>query len=197
MPERLERTSRVTYTDSQSGDWDEFYSTYAPRGLRYASSLVRCHADAEEVVHDAFCRLIQGRSHPSRKSGGDLAPLLFTTIRHLAIDLMRRRARQPRTTTMNQDEILDRHGNMDHDHPDGVAMVLRLLAQLPDTWREALQLRIHGELTYREIAQVLTCTPAQVRTWIYRARLRLAKELRLLEGRPCESASEVNYEPLS
>ena len=49
--------------------------------------------------------------------------------------------------------------------------------QLPTSWADALRLRIDGELSYDDISKVLKCTKAQVRTWIYRARRQLERDL--------------------
>jgi len=43
-------------------------------------------------------------------------------------------------------------------------------------------LKVHGMLSYDEIAQTLDCTKAQVRTWIFRARQQLKKELEKQES---------------
>ena len=54
----------------------------------------------------------------------------------------------------------------------------RLIESLPDTWREALTLREQQQMGYREIAETLGATEAQVKTWLHRARVRLAQGLR-------------------
>ncbi len=51
------------------------------------------------------------------------------------------------------------------------------LEQLPPEWADALKLKVNGQLSYAEIADVMNATHAQVRTWIYRARRQLETEL--------------------
>ena len=55
------------------------------------------------------------------------------------------------------------------------------LAKLPDRWREALLLRTSG-LNYEEISEAMTCSKAQIRTWIFRARQQLISQLKLEEA---------------
>ena len=50
----------------------------------------------------------------------------------------------------------------------------RALADLPESHRSALMLREFGDLSYAEIAETLGVTTGVVKTWIYRARRRLA-----------------------
>jgi RNA polymerase sigma-70 factor (ECF subfamily) len=56
--------------------------------------------------------------------------------------------------------------------------VRRHIAELPDSWREALVLREQQGMGYREISEVLGATESQVKTWLYRARAKLAKSLK-------------------
>ena len=44
---------------------------------------------------------------------------------------------------------------------------------LPDSWRQALVLREQQGLAYKDIAEMLGATEAQVKTWLHRARARL------------------------
>lgn len=46
---------------------------------------------------------------------------------------------------------------------------------LPDNWRQALVLREQQGLGYREIALTLEATESQVKTWLHRARNRVAR----------------------
>ena len=75
---------------SKSG-WldDQFCAEVTSQANRFALSIVRETSDAEEIVQEAFCRLIQkeGLSVANRKA------LLFKTIRNLSIDLLRKKGR--------------------------------------------------------------------------------------------------------
>ena len=52
-----------------------------------------------------------------------------------------------------------------------------ILAELPDNWSAALNLKVSAGLGYDEIASVLGATRDQVRIWIYRARKQIHREL--------------------
>jgi RNA polymerase sigma factor (sigma-70 family) len=64
----------------------------------------------------------------------------------------------------------------------GHEVLYQLIDQLPPSWKDALHMRVMGGLSYLEISRALHCTPAQVRTWLYRARRQLADQLRSRDG---------------
>lgn len=53
------------------------------------------------------------------------------------------------------------------------------LGELPETYREPIRLRLFGELSYREIADLLGLPEGTVKSRLHRGRRRLAEELEL------------------
>ena len=134
--------------------------------------------DAEEVVQEAFLRLARREIEEAWTEENErrFTGMLFTTVRNLSIDLLRKKGRRKNVSLTNVNEPMV-------EQPDeGSArqlnqQITQLMSELPETWAEALKLKLTGELTYEEIATVLDCTKAQVRTWIFRARKQLARGL--------------------
>ena len=157
--------------------FDEAFEEYSIRGLRYATSMLRSSADAEEVVQEAFCRLMLSR-HKVEVTD-DFAAVFFTTVRNLCMDLIRKRKRRPEVPIVKVSEI---SANQSAPGSSDDVSVLKQAIQeaindLPDNWADALKLRINANLSYEEISAVLKCTRSQVRTWIYRARRQLEQAL--------------------
>lgn len=180
-PDSPDRNSISQEIDAASA---RCFGTFAPQAMRYAMSIMQSWSDAEEVVQEAFCRLIEsGKWNPSRSAddAGESAlnskAVLFATVRNLSIDRVRQQGRrrfeafdvcQLSTTENNSDEArLEQLEN-------GVQAGLKTM---PTEWADAIQLRMNGDLSYQAIAQILGATHGQVRTWIYRARKQLAKDL--------------------
>ena len=113
---------------------------------------------------------------PDDQSEKRFAGLLFTTVRNLSIDLLRKKGRRKDVPLTSVGEpVATNHEAASLAQLNG--QISRLMDELPDHWAEALKLKIAGDLSYEDIAKVLDCTKAQVRTWIFRARKQLAKEL--------------------
>ncbi len=190
------RISGKTMTDEElvaslfTGKNDAFsvlYERYAARGVGYARSLLKNEDDSEEAVQEAFCRLLKPKnmSAISPERGG-FGALFFGTIRNLSIDMLRK---QRHRTHISLDAVkepsVDRQGS-GFEGIDLEKKMNALIEALPANQADALKLKLEGGLSYDEIANVLECTRAQVRTWIYRARRQMESSFRkegLIEGK--------------
>ncbi len=175
-----ENVERQTNTDRAFRNPESFCEGIAPQATRYAMSIVRVWADAEEIVQEAFCRLIQsnrGSENPGLEIDSSSKALLFATVRNLSIDQLRKQKRrrfEPLDVAQLPGKKVPFEGSRLWQLELGVQAILK---DLPNQWSDALQLRINGDLSYDEIASVMGATHAQVRTWIYRARKQLEKDL--------------------
>ena len=156
------------------------FPEFQQRAHRYARCLVGNDWDAEEIVQEAFCKLARRESEGGGTGPAEApAALLFTIIRHQAIDLSRKRQVRRRVPWSEIPEPSSREsgGSAASDLNELVTGIRAAFERLPPRWADALHLRVAGELSYEEIARVLECSHAQVRTWIYRARKQLATQL--------------------
>ncbi len=155
-----------------------FFDQNAPSVTRYAMSIVRRWADAEEISQEAFCKILQNKTVANVESNSEAKTILFTTVRNLSIDHLRKQGRRrfepidAHTLTTNKSKQLE--VGLEQLEA-GIAQAMR---DLPSEWAEALQLKVNGGLRYDEIANVLSATHSQIRTWIYRARKQLQTELK-------------------
>lgn len=177
IPENVERQPDCNGTFN---DVESFCEGIAPQATRYAMSIVRIWADAEEIVQEAFCRLLQSdrlSDNSDRDSNASDKAFLFTTVRNLAIDQLRKQKRR-RFEPLDVGQIATTKTHSDDTRLQRLEQgVQAILKDLPNQWSDALQLKVNGGLSYEEIANVLDATHAQVRTWIYRARKQLEKDL--------------------
>lgn len=165
-----------------TGDGSAFpvlYERYAAEGMRYAYSLLQNESDSEEAVQEAFCRLLKPLSRGAvDPAQGGFCALFFRTLRNLCIDMLRKRRIRSHVSLHEIPEPLAcAHGN-GCEIASVQEAVLSLLEKLPSNHADAFKLRLNGGLSYVQIAEVLGCTRAQVRTWIFRARRRLEERVR-------------------
>jgi RNA polymerase sigma factor (sigma-70 family) len=165
-----------THPSESSALLESFCAEFAPLAARYAMSIVRCWSDAEEIVQEAFCRMIQvGRDIENEAAG---KAMLFAIVRNLAIDQLRKNGRR-RFEAVDTSQIEKTKQSTDETNLERLEKGIQEgFKMMPNQWSDALQLKINAELSYDEIASVLNATHAQVRTWIYRARKQLEKDLR-------------------
>lgn len=132
----------------------ELYDRHGAAALGLAARIVRTREEAEDVVHDAFVAIVE-RAHQYQPERGTVAGWLVTTVRNLALDRVRRRARREGITR----EELAHEPQAPPADPEaqlGVAaeslVVRRALQALPPAQRATLELAFDEGLTYPEIA---------------------------------------------
>lgn len=131
----------------------------------------------EDLVQDALLRLFRQRASYDWSDGG--WSLMAKAVARNVISCRRRKLGQ----SLDADEsILEGLGAaLDPAErimtEENAAVMRRRIEALPDAWRDALVLREQQEMSYRDIAESLGATEAQVKTWLHRARVRLLGQL--------------------
>jgi len=141
----------------------EVYERSAPAGFRLAYLLTGDRALAEDLVQEAFLRFV-GRLHHLREPEAFDAYLRRTVV-NLSKDVFRRRAVERSYLERRTAEF--REGQMDPDVAAYESMRAALLS-LPQRQRAAIVLRYYEDLHESEIADVLRCRPATVRSLVAR-----------------------------
>jgi RNA polymerase sigma-70 factor (ECF subfamily) len=163
-------------TSPRPQEWRGWLAEQTGRLLLFARQQTRSHADAEDVLQEAVVEAW-------RKAGGVAPPplaLVFATIRRRAIDLARRneRRRQREAASDPGDVAWFDPTHEDTETRDAVEAGMKTL---PDIYREVVTLKIWGELTFEEIAQVLE-VPANTAASRYRYGLEALRKT--LKGLP-------------
>jgi RNA polymerase sigma-70 factor (ECF subfamily) len=154
-----------------------------PHALAYAASLVRNQDQAEDVVHDCYCRLLQRATVYDLPRDGQ--KILLRAITNAAIDLQgRQRVLRSLDVGNGGDcpesgEVMDRRT----EGPMAGAMMRELeqaleagLEQLPLAQRAALQMKSMGH-SLQEIADTLAISASHAGVLVHRARQSLARSL--------------------
>ena len=127
--------------------------------------------DAEDVIHDAFCRLWS--RHPDVSNESEAIKLTYTAVRNLAIDRYRSASTRH---TLNIDQCPETGIRPDdnlaaEERAETYETIVRLSRKLLDDTQYAI-FRLHdieGE-TYPDIAEELGMSPENVRMTLSRAR---------------------------
>jgi RNA polymerase sigma-70 factor (ECF subfamily) len=165
----LEITDKEIVTRVGSGDEAAFallYGRYARPLKHYAFRLVADEQEAEDLVHEAFLRLMgvakTGLFDPAR---GTLQAFFYSIVHNLCLD----RLRQPKVERPLSGEEIARESKGEFARAR-VRRAVRVLKRLPRHYRVALLLRVRDGFSYAEIASKLNASEAQVKTWIFRGR---------------------------
>jgi RNA polymerase sigma-70 factor (ECF subfamily) len=143
--------------------------------------LVGNRQSAEDLFQDTFLRVL--RALPEYQEDGRFSGWLFGIANNLAVDLQRRR-RVQRRYFLDDDEALtaaiDYHSAADAEVER--AEVMRLaeaaLRQLPEKQRQVFLLRQYGDLSFKEIAELLGEPRNTVLSHMHYAVTKLRQQLR-------------------
>ena len=151
------RFDQVVAAANAGGDWAwrELYRGYAPAVDRYLRA--RGVPDAEDLVGETFLRVVH---HLDRFSGDeiDFRAWVFAIARNLVVDAARRNTRRPSDATpVDTLQALAPVGDAEDDAMGelGTSEVVRILSGLTDDQRDVLLLRIVGDLSIAQVAEIL------------------------------------------
>ena len=154
---------------------ERMIGAYERRGrdlLAFAYRLLGSAAAAEDVVHDAFLRLLDGRCRLD-DARGEIELLLFGVVRNVAREQHKRTAHEQRRSEPRPGEDLAATGTI----PEHVLAVRAALGRLSESDREVIVLSAYHGYTPKEIAVALGSTALVVRVRLHRARGRLRADL--------------------
>jgi RNA polymerase sigma-70 factor (ECF subfamily) len=151
------------------------YDRFGVRLYRTAFGIVRSRQNAEDVVQDVFLGVLKSRQRLGAVR--DLTAYLFTALRRAAGRSAQRRARGPVLSEAAVDAAAAAEHPRDDRRPCGERLQRALLA-LPPEQREVVLLKIDGELTFAQIAEVIGVS---MNTAASRYRYALEKLRKLLE----------------
>ncbi|MCA9185670.1 MAG: RNA polymerase sigma factor [Pirellulaceae bacterium] len=152
--------------------------------FHYAVCRVGSRADASDVVQEAFVRLFQRRR--ALLDVENLNAYIFRIVRNESLRQMERTGR--RLSQLNElyemrSATLEHVGHAsDLESIESVESVAAALCELPEHYRDIVELKTFTSMTFREIADVVNKPAGTVATWYRRGlemmRVNLTREIR-------------------
>lgn len=176
MTRLMDRRLALLVLRCQTGDeaaFTQLLNAFGPKTMNYLKGAVA--DDAEDVQQDVWLTVynqIRTLDDPTR-----FRTWLYRLTRNRAIDSIRKRRRLD-SQLSTEDVDIPAPELEDDLAPEDVARLHEAIDQLSPLHREVVLLRLRGELSHEEIALVLGCPVATVRTRFHHAK----RHLRILLG---------------
>ncbi len=156
--------------DGETEAWGEIVSRYKQAVFGLCLGFLRNRADAEDLTHDTFIRAYENlRRYRLEKR---FSTWLFTVASNLCRNRLRYRRYHP---VLSPPEEVS--GGIDPatviDREDRWARVREELNCLPHAYRAPIVLRYYNDLSYQEIAEVLSLPEGTVKTRLHRGKAML------------------------
>ena len=151
---------------------EEIYQEYAKLVYRYLLSLAKDPDLAEELTQETFFQAIRsiGRYDESCK----ISTWLIAIAKN-ALSTWRRK--HPATEDLDQAVAETPSAESLVSQMDGQVEIMKAIQRLPEETREVMYIRLLGDLSFRQIGEIMQRTENWARVTYFRGREKLKKEL--------------------
>jgi RNA polymerase sigma-70 factor (ECF subfamily) len=189
-------------TAHREGSFPEAVLAHLDGLYGFAMTLTRDPTEAEDLVQETYLRATQARRRPEAGTdaagntlpGNNLKPWLFTIMRNLWLNRVRRQRGGPELVGLDAEEHRLSDATTDpqivHLNASLGEALRAAVERLPPHYREVVLMRDSEGLSYREIAGILGCPAGTVMSRLARARERLKHDLSDWHGEP-EAGLEI------
>lgn len=147
---------------------------YQAKVFRLAYSILGNRALAEETGQDVFLRI--WRALPRFRAASSISTWIFTITRNASLSALRGGSRR-QALSLDEPAVRAvaeaRYASAREDAP--TPDLQRLVAQLPEKYRQAIALFYMEERSYEEVARLLDLPLGTVKTYLHRAKKELAR----------------------
>ena len=151
----------------------KLYEAYYMRVFSYAMTLVKDRSQAEEITQETFFRAFSKKA--SFRGEADETTWLCAIAKNLFLDERRRQGK----TAPIPEKLPDASKGVEQAAVDRDASfrIHMALHALEEPYREVFELRIFGELSFREVGLIFGKTENWARVTYHRARLKLQERM--------------------
>ncbi len=157
-------------SEMSSKIFEEQFVPLKDKLYRYALRILRDSPEAEDVVQDILVKVWKKRD--LWHTWDNKEAMCMTMTRNLSIDRSRRKSRQTTDLPEHYDEPSpDANPGEITEANDTMALIQKIMDDLPQKQREVIHLREIDGYTYQEISELLSISMSQVKINVHRARL--------------------------
>lgn len=143
--------------------------------FRFCLRMVRDEAAAEDIIHDAFVKMI--RLNGSVNNPASLRSWMYTVVRNESLTFLDRE-KKLRPLNDHDEEIIDTEPEgTTQENQEQMNRIAAMLDRLHPHYKEVLLLREYESMNYHEIAAVTGTTVSSVKSRLFKARRALYKYL--------------------
>lgn len=169
------------FLDGDENGFEALVRKYQDRVLNIVHSLIGKDRESEDMAQEVFLKVYYGLR--SFKKHSRFSTWLYRIVVNTTYSFLRKRG-----NFVNDENVLENSAAAGENPKDALLMKEReaifrkALAKVPVKFRAAMVLKDIEGLSYKEIAEVLSCRIGTVESRIYRAREFLREELLKLGG---------------
>ena len=151
---KVKRLKMKKQNDISKDELAEVFKAERPRLLRYACYRMAGSDDAEDVLQETFLKLHARLSYTDGGQINDLPSYLFRTLANVCTKWQ---TNASRIKTVPLDTRVDVADTVpDKQNEDDYKRIALLLKEIPDEQAEVIRLRIYGDNSFAQVAEILS-----------------------------------------
>jgi RNA polymerase sigma factor (sigma-70 family) len=154
-----------------------FYDRYAPKLLGACMRYVSLQADAEDILQEAFIKILQNMNRFEYRGEGSLEGWMRKIVVNLSLNFLKKREKDFIYTDKELPAIADDSNSFDPPTQLSPQDVMKLINELPVGYRTILNLYVFEKYSHREISEMLQCSESNSKSQLLRARALLKKNM--------------------
>ena len=156
--------------------------SYRPAIRAHALRMLRNAEDASDATQDTFVKAF--RAMKTFDASRPFLPWLMRICSNCCVDMIRDRRRDPEAIEKHEHALFDETSNVEAgvEARQESEVVQNAITRLPDRYREIIVMRHYRHMDVNEIACVLNKPEGTVKSWLFRARALLKKDLTIVMG---------------
>lgn len=164
----------------------EFYDRYAPVLLGLCMRYCGIRADAEDVLHDAFMKILNNLERFTERPDGSFEGWMKRITVNTALNFLRSRTKAQQwigtemlTDTLTEEDeqplsLADLASTLEKEE------ILAMICDLPQGYRTVFNLYVFESYSHKDIAEMMNCTENTSKSQLSKARSLLRKKLSLV-----------------
>jgi RNA polymerase sigma-70 factor (ECF subfamily) len=138
---------------------------------RFATHFLKNREEAQDIVQDVFEKLWINREKVETEK---VKSWLFTCAHNAMLNFINKKARM---TRLNDDYHFDSSENSTFSF-ESTQVINHIVGILPPVQKSIILLRDLEGYSYEEIGDIMSLSPSQVKVYLFRARLKIKKQLK-------------------
>jgi RNA polymerase sigma-70 factor, ECF subfamily len=137
--------------------WERLVALYSRRIYALAKSRCKRHDVAEEITQSVLVTMATKLGGGQYREEGKFEPWLFRMAMNRVRDHVRREKRRPEELELMDDDGARGHAAPRHEAVDGAELdrLRTAMTRLTDSDREIVELRHHGQMNFKDMAELL------------------------------------------
>ncbi|MBQ6807108.1 MAG: RNA polymerase sigma factor [Lachnospiraceae bacterium] len=158
-------------------DYEKLYNSYYMQVYSYVMTIMKDSYYAEDITQEVFYKAMKS-SGKFRKDSSE-STWLCAIARNTCIDILRKQKKYVQWDEME----IPNHENIEQSLIDKntAFQIYQLLHNMEEPYQKVFQLRIFGELDFREIGNIFGKTESWARVTYHRAKLKLQERMKIDE----------------